>query len=508
MDREDEKKFTLAEYNWHIINNLKEFNNKPELIENMYQKAVQYLPEHTILMQFYDFYKTALEYFDNHKQFPDIKWFQVNYTKSAKLKVTNNEFSIQVYEDCIKLIDAEIIKKECAAVVNTIAPDVTQLRQLNNTIAKYVDNAASIPPIKKADIIDMYDAYSAEYQGVCTGIGPLDEQTGVMGNKSLAVFGAPSGHGKSTFAISVAFNAAVHQGLCVDYISYEVPKEHIWFNLISLMSAELGVSLKSGDIKESKLTPAQQDLYKDVANDLLKAIKASGGYINIVDQTTAAVDSFEGLCARIEGIATERLDGDKKFDRKADLIIIDNVDNLQVLKSSERDEQVKVNNYIIKFDSFVKQYHHNDGTCMLLLTQLNRGGLQRLNRAEGQTEVKEKAKNIDVTVFQKFNALYEKPTYCLVGFSDAGMRSAGKMAVYPVKLRNRPVPENPIYLTADFAHSKIGGIFESFDGTPSKATIPEVQTAPDVVRNSRSDFNPFAGSEVEELYEMDDLEDI
>ena len=28
MDREDEKKFTLAEYNWHIINNLKEFNNK------------------------------------------------------------------------------------------------------------------------------------------------------------------------------------------------------------------------------------------------------------------------------------------------------------------------------------------------------------------------------------------------------------------------------------------------------------------------------------------------
>ena len=42
------------------------FNNKPELIENMYQKAMQYLPEHIILLQFYDFYKTALEYFDNY----------------------------------------------------------------------------------------------------------------------------------------------------------------------------------------------------------------------------------------------------------------------------------------------------------------------------------------------------------------------------------------------------------------------------------------------------------
>ena len=506
MDREDETKFTLAEYNWHIINNLKEFNNKPELIENMYQKAMQYLPEHTILLQFYDFYKTALEYFDNHKQFPDIKWFQVNYTKSAKLKVTNNEFSIQVYEDCIKLIDAEIIKKECASVVNTVAPDITQLRQLNSTIAKYVDNAASIPVIKKADIIDMYDAYSAEYKGVCTGIGPLDEEIGVMGNKSLAVFGAPSGHGKSTFAISVAFNAAVHQGVCVDYISYEVPKEHIWFNLIALMSAELGVSLESGDIKESKLTPAQKDLYKEVANDLLKAIKASGGYINIIDQTTAAVDSFEGLCARIEGIATERLDGDKKFDRKADLIIVDNVDNLQVLKSSERDEQTKVNNYIIKFDSFVKQYHHNEGTCMLLLTQLNRGGLDRLRKAEGQTEAREKSKGIDVTVFQKFNALYEKPTCCLVGYADAAMRLAHRMTVYPVKLRNRPIPEVPISLTADFAHSKIGGVFESLDGTPSKASTPEVRTAVKVVESNSPDFDPFANDEVEELFEMDDLD--
>ena len=506
MDREDEKKFTLTEYNWHIINNLKEFNNKPELIENMYHKAVQYLPEHPHLLQFYDFYKTALEYFDNHKEFPDIKWFQVNYTKSAKLKVTSNDFSIQVYEDCMKLIDAEIIKKECGAVVNTVAPDITQLRQLNSTIAKYVDNAASIPVIKKADIINMYDEYSAEYQGVCTGIGPLDEQTGVMGNKSLAVFGAPSGHGKSTFAISVAFNAAVHQGLCVDYISYEVPKEHIWFNLIALMSAELGVSLESGDIKESKLTPAQKDLYKEVAGDLLKAIKASGGYINIIDQTTAAVDSFEGLCARIEGIATERLDGDKKFDRKADLIIIDNVDNLQVLKSSERDEQTRVNNYIIKFDSFVKQYHHNDGTCMLLLTQLNRGGLQRLNRAEGQTEASEKSKNVDVTVFQKFNALYEKPTYCLVGYADAALRNSGRMVVYPVKLRNRPVPEKPIYLSADFSHSKIGGIFESIDGAPSRATIPEVQTAPEVIRNNMQDFDPFAGNEAEDIFDMDDLD--
>ncbi len=503
MDRTDEKKFTLAEYNWHIINNLGEFDNKPELIENMYNKMVQYLPEHTILMQFYDFYKTALEYFDNHKKFPDIKWFQVNYTKTRQLKVTDNDFSIQVYEDCIKLIDSEIIKKDCAAVVNTVSPDISQLRQLTNTISKYCDNAASIPPLTKTDIINMYAEYSKDYSGVYTGIGALDEQIGVMGHKSLSVFGAPSGHGKSTFAISVAFNAAVHQGLCVDYISYEVPKEHIWFNLVALMSAELGVSetLESGDIKECKLNEEQRELYEVVSRELLNAIKMSGGYINIVDQTTAAVDTFEGLCARIEGIATERVDGDKKVDRKADLIIIDNVDNLQVLKSSERDEQTRVNNYIIKFDSFVKQYHHGDGTCMLLLTQLNRGGLDRLRRATGESETSERSKNIDVTVFQKFNALYEKPTCCLVGYADAAMRLGGRITIYPVKLRNRPIPENPITISADFKHSKIGGVFESLDGSPSKANTAAMQSAPSNRELADDVFDPFE----DEDFGVDDI---
>lgn len=506
MDREDEKKLTLQEYNWHLINNLSEFNDKPELIETLYNKMVQYLPDHPILLQFYDFYKTALEHFDKHKKFPDIKWFQVNYHKTARLKVTVDDFSILIYEDCLKLIDAEIIKKDCAAIVNTVSPDISQLRQLVNTVSQYCDNAASIPPLTKGNLIDLYDDYSKDYSGVRTGIGPLDEAIGVMGHKSLSAFGAPSGHGKSTFAVTLAFNAAVHLGLCVDYVSYEVPKEHIWFNLISLMSSELGVSIPAGDLKESKLTDAQKDLYKEVTKDLLQAIKVSGGYINVLDQTTSAVDSFEGLCARLEGVATERLDGDKKFDRKADLIIIDNVDNLQVLKSSERDEQTRVNNYIIKLDSFVKQYHHNDGTCMLLLTQLNRTGLQKLNRAEGTSDVEEKSRGIDVTVFQKFNALYEKPTCCLVGYADAGMRLAGRMSVYPVKLRNRPIPEKPLSLCADFEHSKIGGIYENLDGTPSKANLPAMTSAIPVREQNNRDIEPFEYDDVDDIFDASDLE--
>lgn len=493
MDREDEKKLTLVEYSWHIINNLREFDTKPELIQDLYYKMVQYLPEHPSLFQFYDVYKTALEYYDNHSEFPSIKWFEVNYTKSKTFKRTNNDFSIQVFEDYIKLVDAEIIKKDCAAVVNTLQPDVSQLRALVNTISSYCDNAARIPVLSKTDIINLLDEYSKDYSGIYTGIEQLDEQIGVMGHKSISVFGAPSGHGKSTFAISVAYNVAVGQGLCVDYISYEVPKEHIWFNLVSLHSSVIGKNLEASKLKENTCTEEEKEIFKEVAGDLLNAIKKSGGYINILDQTSAAVDTFEGLCARIEGIATERLDGETKFDRKADLIVIDNVDNLQILKSKERDEQTRVNNYIVKLDAFCKQYHHGDGCAILILTQLNRGGLAKLQRAEKDADGKSKAASIDVTVFQKFNALYEKATCCLVGYADAGLRIAERINIYPVKLRNRAVPEEPLIISAKYKYSRIGGV--PTGNSMSAFEVPSIPLGEEI------DIDDYTGDE----FNTDDL---
>ena len=142
---------------------------------------------------------------------------------------------------------------------------------------------------------------------------------------------------------------------------------------------------------------------------------------------------------------------------------------------------------------------------MLLLTQLNRGGLLRLNKAEGQTEAREKSKGIDVTVFQKYNALYEKPTCCLVGYADAAMRLANKMTVYPVKLRNRPIPEVPVVLPADYKHSKIGGAFESITGAPSKANTAPMKTASDAIKSSNVDFDPLGDSTEEDIFSVDDL---
>ena len=219
MDREDEKKYTLDEYNWHIINNLGEFNDSPNMIEELYQKMKRNLPEHTILSKFYDIYETGLKFYEEHSEFPDIKWFEVNYAKSSKLKRTSGEFSIKVYEDCVKKVDLEIIKSNCKSLIENFSPDMSDIRSLKSKLSDYCDNAAVIPKKKKADLLNLYESYSEDYDGISTGIDVLDDYIGVMGHKSISVFGAPSGHGKSTFAVSVAYNVAVRQGKCVDYIS-------------------------------------------------------------------------------------------------------------------------------------------------------------------------------------------------------------------------------------------------------------------------------------------------
>ena len=143
--------------------------------------------------------------------------------------------------------------------------------------------------------------------------------------------------------------------------------------------------------------------------------------------------------------------------RPADLIVIDNVDNFQILKSNEKDEATKVNNYIVALDSFCKEYHNGDGTAILLLSQVNRPAMKKLYSSD--SEDSERKVKIDVTCIQKYNALYEKATCVLVGYSDEVSRSQGTMKIYPVKLRNRAIPEKPITVSVNFAYSKVRGEF-------------------------------------------------
>ena len=435
---------------WCIINNLQKFNDKADYIIAIIEKLKK-VEDHRLLSTFNSLFECIERFYKENGTFPDMAWLTLNFKGSMSIVVSNDEFSMQIYESLDRYLDQEFIKQELEKrIVERDNPDLDDIRRLTQLLAKFSDNSVDLPEETKEALINSYDEYSANYKGLKTHIKPLDNVIGVLGYQSLSVFAAPSGHGKSTFAFSVAYYAAIH-GYCVDYLSFEIPAQHAWFNFVSIESEDSEHRLPSSAMKENLLNEEEKGYYKEHMKNLLARIKAKDGWLNVLDQTTASIDTYEGLCAKLEFIAEKR-------GRKADLIVVDNIDNFQVLKSSERDESTKINNYIVSLDAFSKKYHNGEGVAILLLSQVNRPALKRLHTTEGEDGNDRKVK-IDVTCVQKYNALYEKATCVLVGYADEVLRAGDTMKVYPVKLRNRPLPLKPVQLNVKFGFSKVKGEF-------------------------------------------------
>ena len=487
------EKILPVQWIWCIINNLHKFDDKSEYITTLIEK-LRKIKDHRLLSTFTALFECIDKYYQENNRFPDMAWLTLNFKGNMNIVVSEDDFSMQIYESLDKYLEQEYLKQELTdKITEQENPSLENMRELSRRILKFTDKAVELPEETKEALINSYETYSENFYGIKTNIKPLDNVIGVLGYQSLSVFAAPSGHGKSTFAFSVAYYAAIH-GYCVDYLSFEVPATHAWFNFVSIESEGTNKKIPSSAMKENLLNEEEKKAFKEHMTNLLNRIKAKDGWLNVLDQTTASINTYEGLCAKLEAIAEKR-------GRKADLIIVDNIDNFQILKSSERDEATKINNYIVSLDSFSKKYCDGAGTTILLLSQVNRPALKKLHTTEGEDGNDRKVK-IDVTCIQKYNALYEKATCVLVGYADEVLRAGDTMKVYPVKLRNRPLPLKPVQLNVKFGFSKVKGEFP----------LDKCETKEERVQFVDSYIAETAGITEEELSEiqeeLDKFEDI
>ena len=450
MEEQFKDKIAPVKWLWCIINNLQKFDNKPEYILELVKKF-RALKEHYILDSFRNIIEAIDKEYKQYGKFPDVEKLKIDFRDIRAIVISNDKFSMQIYEALMKYIDQEILRQRITEkIVDPDNIDVEDIRRLSTEMSRFADRSTDIPKETKKSLIESYENYSASFDGIKTYIKPLDDVIGVLGYQSLSTFAAPTGHGKSTFAMSTAYYNVL-SGKCVEYCSFEIPAIQVWFNMISMDTEGTTRPLPASKIKCSDLTSEEAEEYKEQMTEFLGKIKASGGYLSVMDQTTAGVNTFEGFCAKLEARAEER-------GRKADLIIIDNIDNFQIFRSNERDEVSKINNYIISLDAYAKNYCDGAGTAILLLSQVNRPAMKKLYNSANDDS---KSVQIDVTCVQKYNALYEKSTCVLVGFADEAARSSGLMRIHPVKLRNTKVPEQPVRVKVNYEYSKVLGAFES-----------------------------------------------
>ena len=171
----------------------------------------------------------------------------------------------------------------------------------------------------------------------------------------------------------------------------------------------------------------------------------------------------------------------EKVGRKFDIIFIDNVDSLKILKGERgQDETAKMNSFITKLDAFSKTYMDGYGTCIVLLSQTNREGLKKLRamEANGSQEI-----SIDFTVIQQYSALYERATIVLVLYSSAVMRANNQLKLMPVKLRGKALPRQPITLTTKWEYGYVGGSY-----VPPTVTTQDLTSLLDPEYNDEEDI--------------------
>lgn len=449
-----EEKYYPHNIAWIILNRLKDFNDKPEYIEAL-SKRFNRLTEHTLYFKFAPLYQEAVNYYEKHQKFPDLKYFNERFTDGRMIwEMTNASLSMDMYDELRKQLDYEIILQDFSVRLgHSDFIDIEGCKEFGKRLTKFAETNVEIPIDVKEDWINSYENFAQSYHGISTGIKLLDEQVGDL--SGLVTVAAPSGNGKSTFVLSLAYNISTTTdengfGRNVLYISFEMTKFQLQANLVSIESSfneDMTQRLRATDIKEHKLDEHGRELYKTYMNDYMQRLNASKGYISLVDNTSmTGYTTIEEFMAKIEELSD-------KLGRKFDVIFIDNVDSLKMLEGERGESDMdKMNSFITKLDAFSKTYQDGYGTTIVLLSQVNRDGISKLKAAENKSK---NSDDIDGTVLQKYSALYERATMVLVLYSSPILRSQGQLHVYPVKLRNKPLPKQYLILTTKWEYSYV-----------------------------------------------------
>ncbi len=183
-------------------------------------------------------------------------------------------------------------------------------------IVPYLHLAEIVPELRKQ--IERFSKSHTYITGIPSGFPDLDRlTTGFHGGDLVIIAGRP-GMGKSSFALSIAKNVALKEGLPVGIFSLEMSKEQLALRLLSFVSR-----IPLYDLRLGKLTDEQ--------NEVLESA------FEILSKTPIYIDDTPSLSTTELRIKALRM----KKEKDVQLLIIDYLQLLRgVRKYSSRQEEV------------------------------------------------------------------------------------------------------------------------------------------------------------------------
>ena len=111
MEQSFREKIMPTQWFWCIINNLDKFNNRPELMLDLIEKFKR-VEDHRVLSTLRVIIETIERGYKELGKFPDIAWLKLNFKGNISIIISNDEFSMQMYNSLDRYLDQELLKQE------------------------------------------------------------------------------------------------------------------------------------------------------------------------------------------------------------------------------------------------------------------------------------------------------------------------------------------------------------------------------------------------------------
>jgi len=300
----------------------------------------------------------------------------IQYTSEISRKITNGDDIYKVIADLKEFIASNDLKP---------VKRITQIDEQIRNLVKHMENVMN-----------------NKVTGIRTGLLKFDNHTGGLQGSDLIVIAAETSQGKTSLALTIAYNAAINQAAKVAIFSLEMSEIQLTARLTAMQT---GISSK-----KLLFQPLQRYEW-ETFNAKLGSLPNSDIYID--DCTNSNIDYI------ISGIKVAHMQHG---------IQVAVIDYLQLVKDgTKRNDESEIASNVRRFKNIAKELNIN----VILLSQLSRQQNPKptINRLRGSGQIEEAA---DIAIL-----LWRPEYYGISQYEDAPLpNTAGTAEVIIAKGRN------------------------------------------------------------------------
>ena len=336
--------------------------------------------------------------------------------------MTDKAFHTMQVITCIGVLSEEFQKRTLAGIVHNVHNQLTNREELEIIIGDLNDQISKLSigrPEEFKDINTQIKEFLQDVEkrmntegllGIASGFQAIDKFTGGWQETDLIIVGGASSMGKTSFALALAYNAAMYSQTPTVIFSYEMSAIQLLRRLISMESEISNKYITNGTLDNKEL----EKIHKTIGK--IESLPLS------IDEGN--VTTLRYLIHRIREYVKNK---------NVKLIMVDYL-QLVTAKSKAGSREQEVSQVARSLKNLAKELN----ITIIALSQLNRGVGMRNNSKPTLSDLRESG---EIEQAADVVALIYRPEYYGIEYNDNGDESKGTANIIFAKGRNIGVGE-------------------------------------------------------------------